>query len=241
MAILKYRVPPHVPKLREDEVHVWCFSLDVPNKQVASFRKLLDASEMRRVDEYKFERDKIRFIVSRGILKTLIGGYLVQSSGKIQISFESHGKPKLEGSDLEFNLSHCTEHVLFAFARKTLLGVDIEDRKAIGDVDAMAKQCLAEPQLREFQQLEEGKKMDAFYRIWTRKESLIKATGLGVQQALKDFDVTFLESDEPEVIRAANSSSDVSAFHLQDLLLADNLQASLAMSRPCSVRLVGGL
>jgi Phosphopantetheinyl transferase len=59
------------------------------------------------------------------------------------------------------------------------IGVDIEVCRERVNLDALAEKCFSDSELRQWQQLESEDKKVTFYRIWTRKESFVKAVGRG--------------------------------------------------------------
>lgn len=111
------------------------------------------------------------------------------------IQKEQHGKPFLPESGFYFNLSHSGSIALCAFS-KTDLGADIQQIKET--VPQKTTKILS-PQEKEFLQGKEGRaQTEAFYRIWARKESLMKWDGRGLLLPMQSFSVVqdgiFIES-----------------------------------------------
>ncbi len=63
-------VPP------DPEIEVWLARLDLESGQVAQCTELLSSEEQLRAGRFHFERDRRRFIVARGVLRTLLGDHL---------------------------------------------------------------------------------------------------------------------------------------------------------------------
>lgn len=99
----------------------------------------------------------------------------------------SGGKPVFPGdSGVHFNISHSGGYVVLAFG-KAPLGVDIECVKR-ADLK-VAKRFFAKEEyecLAETQETEQG---DVFYKIWTGKEAVVKASGAGLSVPLDSFSV----------------------------------------------------
>lgn len=101
-----------------------------------------------------------------------------------QFSIGEHGKPSLvlETSDIHFNLSHCKSAIACVVA-PFAVGVDIE---RIGRYDeALARHVLNDQEFAAVQQASDPQL--AFTRYWTRKEAVVKLTGRGIDDDLKNL------------------------------------------------------
>ena len=107
----------HLP---DNVVHVWRAEL----RPCAT--DLLSASERERAAQFHFDKDRDRYVAARSILRQLIGRYEQASPEGIQFTYNTYGKPALEGSSLRFNVSHSADLVLLAFTRNKNIGVDVE-------------------------------------------------------------------------------------------------------------------
>jgi len=90
----------------------------------------------------------------------------------------------LKDNTLSFNLSRAGSYRLIALTRGREVGADIETRR-----DARAERTLGalpydlaldDRERSAFDRLTEEEAKDAFLNVWTRKEAVIKATGLGL-------------------------------------------------------------
>lgn len=188
--------PDIVRPLREDTVQLWCCSFDIHTANLKAYFEVLSADEKKRASKFKFDKDSECYIISRGILRSLIGGYLDINAKDVIFKYTSYGKPMLDfESDLKFNISHSGNMAAFAFFKNQEIGVDIEKIKDDFDVLELAQNFFS---TKEIQSLEKQIPKDlpiAFFRCWTRKESFIKAEGSGLSFPLDKFAVS-LENDE---------------------------------------------
>ncbi|HEY9875833.1 MAG TPA: hypothetical protein V6D12_20545, partial [Candidatus Obscuribacterales bacterium] len=76
--------PPKELALSSDDVHVWCASLEQPASRVEQLRQILSAEELSRAERFYFEQHKKRFIVGRGLLRTILGRYLGIEPSRVQ-------------------------------------------------------------------------------------------------------------------------------------------------------------
>src|SRR5262245_61072871 len=85
------------PRLADEEMPLWCAGLNPAQCQVAKLGQVLSQEERERAARYRFERDRRRFTVTRGLLRTLIGAYLSTDPGELQFTFGAKGKPEIAG------------------------------------------------------------------------------------------------------------------------------------------------
>src|SRR6266700_198957 len=76
-------------------VHIWQASLDPPAASVTQLEQLLADDERARAARFRFERDRRRFIVARGILRSLLARYTNCPGAHIVFSYSTKGKPAL--------------------------------------------------------------------------------------------------------------------------------------------------
>jgi 4'-phosphopantetheinyl transferase len=184
--------------LRAGDVHVWYVDLALAADAVGRLAVWLSEDERARASRFKFERDARRFLVARGALRALLGGYLGLAPHEVAFTYQPHGKPALDGvhAALGFNLSHSGEVAVIAAGWDRAVGVDVELRRQLPDLAALAARSFAPRERTVLDALPETERPAAFFRCWTRKEAFIKATGQGLAQPLDAF-VVSLAPDEP--------------------------------------------
>lgn len=97
------------------------------------------------------------------------------------------GKPVFPGnSGICFNISHSGSYVVLAFGDREL-GVDVE---CVGQANLkVAKRFFTGREYDHLMELGEAEQRDAFYRIWTGKEAVVKAAGCGLSLSPRSFSV----------------------------------------------------
>ncbi len=104
-----------------------------------------------------------------------------------------HGKPYLPDSDIEFNHSHSQQHYALAISRSVLdLGIDIEDLQRQVRFDALAKHAF---HAQEYEIWQHSHDPEYWFKVWTTKEAVLKASGLGIRMSLKQLN-TQVQHDE---------------------------------------------
>jgi 4'-phosphopantetheinyl transferase len=162
----------------EGAVHIWRFPV-----LAADFSLLTDAERIVAI-RFRFEADRNRYVTGRRSLRLLLSNYLSVSPSEISIISEKGQKPfiKNPGFPVRFNISHSGQWVVIALA-KNELGIDIEKVDSAFDYSSLLLEHFS---VAEQQFVSEAEvPADAFYFLWTRKEALMKAEGLGLQENLK--------------------------------------------------------
>lgn len=128
----------------------------------------------------------MRFIVSRSSLRLLLGRYLKIQPRDIEFSVGPNKKPYLKtpAARLHFNTSHIDKYVLIAIATSEA-GIDIERTDTDFDWRQILNATFSNEEVSHVERSMDPKQ--AFYRFWTRKEALAKATGKGLQDDLAVF------------------------------------------------------
>lgn len=179
--------PLPVMSCRADEVDLWQASLDGQSvATLARLRSLLSADEIARAQAFHFERDRRRFMVSRGVLRSLLGRYVGRNPRSLEFHYGANGKPTLASAPgeppLYFNVSHSGGIALYAITRLGDVGVDVE---CVRDVPEWAEIAAAHLSTRERDYLATQPpeaQSRAFLLAWTRHEALLKASGAGLAE-----------------------------------------------------------
>ncbi len=199
---LLWHLPPKQLLISQGEIHLWRVFLDCPAIPVEQLAQLLSADERVRTERFYFEQDKNRFIVTRALLRTILGGYLGTAAERLQFDYGQHGKPAIaepqNGSSLRFNLSHSQNLTVFAVARDRDLGIDLEFIRPIAEAEQIAKRYFSLRENAIFQALSPSQKSAGFFHHWTRKEAYLKAVGNGVAANNDDFDETVVSEESIE-------------------------------------------
>ena len=140
--------------------------------------ELVTDTRKRQIHAYMQAEDKARCLASGLLLREVCG-----VTDDSQLVFGINGKPYLKSGEVYFNISHSGDYVALATAGREV-GVDIE--KTAPYEDSVADRCFTGKE-REWMLKEGGN--EAFYRLWTAKESLMKATGLGFLMPPESFSV----------------------------------------------------
>jgi len=168
-------------------VHVWRARIDhLPN----DLELCLSDEEKARAERFHREEDRNRFIAGRAILRKILADCLDRAdepSGRmLRFGYGTYGKPfLLDDPQLRFNVSHSEDLIVVAATRAGDVGVDIERQRLMKDMEGVVRLIFNDAERAAIFACPPETRPMVFYRIWTRKEALIKAMGSGLT-ALSD-------------------------------------------------------
>jgi 4'-phosphopantetheinyl transferase len=172
-----------IPVPASGDVHLWYSPLEHMHDRLEAYAALLDPVEQERMHRFRFAVDRERFILGHGLLRTLLGRYLDRDPSLIRVARGPFGKPFLERKDLHFNLSDTKDALLIAFTSGIELGADIETMAREVDHRAVSEHYFTAPEIRAIEASEDPKRR--FLELWTRKEAVLKASGVGIMDDLR--------------------------------------------------------
>lgn len=192
---------------------------DTANLDGERFRWLYDrvsAARRKSIDGYRFWKDKRLSLGAGVLLRVALDAYLSNgfSENATDLPEETitleqidlclleddifqrtpvpvirngqYGKPYLKDyPEFHFNVSHSGTKVLFACSDREV-GCDIEERPR--EVEGIVKRCFTTEEQKAYFGAGE-RRSDVFIAIWTRKESYLKAIGVGLHEELSRVSV----------------------------------------------------
>ncbi len=90
---------------------------------------------------------------------------------------------------VSFSVSHSGEHGLIATTPEGRIGVDVEERSARRDMEGDIPLLFAPGEQTELAAAGGARKVELFYSLWTMKEALLKAAGLGLALDTTSFEI----------------------------------------------------
>lgn len=144
---------------------------------------VLDDGERARAERFVVDQVKRRFVLSHAALRLILARRLGGDWRDIRYDTVANGKPCLAGSAAgrpEFNMSHSGDLMVVALSDDHPVGVDVEAWRPIDRVRGLAETILAARELAAFDGLSPEEASRVLLRLWTFKEALVKALGLGL-------------------------------------------------------------
>lgn len=121
---------------------------------------------------------------SEEILRQLLARYLNEEPTSLVLLKSDLGKPYLYEKSLEFNLSHSGTLLFIAVSDRKKVGVDVQEMRPVEAV-ALARRYFSSQEADLIEMISADKKLEEFYRLWTKKEALAKAKGQTLAKNLR--------------------------------------------------------
>lgn len=156
-----------------------------PLKNEAVYGKLynsLPEERKKKADRFRFEKDRFLSVGAGALLLKALSDAGIDDA---EFAEGEKQKPFIKNHpEIFFNLSHSEEKIMCVVSDREV-GCDIEKIKE--NTNDIAARYFTEEEKNAIDSAE--RKDEMFFRIWTLKESYIKAVGLGLSLSLKDFSI----------------------------------------------------
>lgn len=201
-------------------VHVWTLRTNASSNVIARFEKVLAPDERSRAAQFHVSRPRESFILTRAVLRHLLGRYLGLHPGNICLHYGMNGKPLLSHkSELMFNVSHSGEIAAIALTQGCDVGIDLEQFRPLPDLKEIAAHSFCNEEATEIDSLPACDRQHAFFSCWTRKEAYVKAIGVGLSTPLSAFRVTVRPNEPAKLLFLDKAKNASESWTLHDLAL----------------------
>jgi 4'-phosphopantetheinyl transferase len=216
---------------RPHHVHLWCARLPCDEDEIAAFTALLDGEERRRLDTFRFARDRRRFAARRGILRELLARYVRCPPGRVRLDGAAGGRPVVvvdgpeasRAAALHVSLSHSDDLALMGVAADRPLGVDVERLiDTLPEAEPIAAQHFSAAERMALAGTAPDARSATFLRCWTRKEAYLKASGRGLLEPMDGF----------SVLAASGDACAPDGWSVLDVQPADGFVGAVAVAGP---------
>lgn len=153
----------------------------------------LSPERRHKADRFLFAADKALCAGAGVLLDKALKEYGL-SENTVRYAYGPHGKPFIpELPEFRFNISHSGMSAVLAVSDREI-GIDIEKEEK-ADL-AVAKRFFTAPEYAYLcAQPDSNERNRAFFRIWTAKESFIKAVGTGLTVSPETFEIRISGSE----------------------------------------------
>lgn len=183
---------------------IWLFNLaNITEEECLAYRYYLDEKEKKRVKHFSSPIDQKKFIICRALIKVILSKYCNISPAAIKLSYNAYQKPYLAARpQLQFNLSHTKEWGIFSIYKRGVIGVDIEAIAVVNDLENIMN-LFASTFEQEWVLV--ASILKRFFMLWSAKEALIKAYGVGFAATnIPDFKNIVCYSENVACFKAPN-------------------------------------
>ncbi len=134
-----------------------------------------------------------QFTLCRAALRSLLCRELDCHNDDLAFKASEHNKPSatVRGlpAPISFNVSHSGRHGLIALAPGGRVGVDIEERVPHPNLDELIAAVLGPNERSEMAAAPRQRRLQLFFSLWTLKEALSKAHGMGLSLDVARFEI----------------------------------------------------
>lgn len=224
--------PPSVLTIGPDEVHVWCINLDMPPMRIQEMEAIVSGDELTKSQRFHFDKHRRHYIASHGMLRKILGSYLNLDPNHIQFKYSQLGKPTLALVEnqipLSLNLSHSNELALCAVTLNRSIGIDIEFVRPDFDLVFIAKHFFLPREYELINSFPFDQRQNAFFNLWTLKESYLKATGEGIG-GLEKVEFSMFSKESIQVIINNENTRVAKYWTIQQFTPSKGYTAGLAV------------
>ena len=206
--------------------------LDVSAQRLDGLRATFAPREEQRFRSFATDALRSRWGTARGALREVLGAALGCAPSEVGFRYGAHGKPKLAGSPLRFNISHSGAVALIALAHVEV-GVDVELPRP-RRTDAIARRFYAPGEIERLFAIEDAAlRADAFFRLWTCKEAFLKATGEGLSRSTRSYEIA---PDRSRVLWATGVPDAAVRYSVYPVEIGDPYRAAMVAEGQVGLR-----
>jgi 4'-phosphopantetheinyl transferase len=121
---------------------------------------------------------------------------------------------------------------LYAVARRRRVGIDIEQMREDFATLEVAEQFFSKDEFEALKAVPIDQRTRAFFNCWSRKESYIKAIGMGVSYPLDGFTVSLAFNAMPALLKVDADATEAARWKMHELDAAEGYAAALIVENP---------
>jgi len=153
----------------------------------------LDGEERLRWQRFQSPSAQRRYVLCRAALRAVLCREIGCPNESLAFASAKHGKPfaLVDGqhASISFNVSHSGRHGLIALAPGGRVGVDVEERVPHRNLYELIEAVFGPNEKHELAAANNRDRLHLFFRLWTMKEALSKAHGMGLSLDVSRFEI----------------------------------------------------
>lgn len=191
--------------------------------------EILSPLEYQKVKSFRRKEDQQQSLISKAILKLLLGRYTSQPAESIQLNYGINGKPYIvDKSDIRFNLSHTGNALLIGFTKGVEIGVDIEQLNRTVNFSKITSILYSEKEFEYFNLLQDIEKHDSLIKSWSCKEAFMKAKGCGLAYPINQLELSLLDGEKVKILNTSWDSLEKEHWDLISFKVSNMYRFSIA-------------
>jgi 4'-phosphopantetheinyl transferase len=146
-------------------------------------RAILSTDERSTLDRLRPAQARRDYLAAHALARTALASFAACEPEQVQFAAGPHPRPTIvapaAACRLRLSIAHADGVAICAITTERAVGADVESQRNVGaDPLAMARAVCSERELHVLAELTAEARTDRFLRLWTVKESVLKATGL---------------------------------------------------------------
>lgn len=175
----------------DHDVHIWFRPTDTLDEAAsAAAASVLSDDELAQYRRFHFPRDARDYAAAHALLRHALSRYDGRAPTDWLFEKTPAGQPLLRDAGAaraSFSLSHTHGMVACAVTKDAAVGVDVERVDREVDAADIAARFFAPAEAAHLMQLDPEARRDHFFDLWTLKEALVKALGVGMAMSLRSL------------------------------------------------------
>ena len=172
-----------------DRISLWCVTIrHVDESCLGRCTRLLSEAERHRESQFRSACDQRRYRITRAAVRIILSRYAGVPPDRLVFATSAFGKPCLTGwsadRGLSFNISHTDRLIIVGVTQARRLGVVVERVRPEFAWEELAETVLTGTERAAMASHPTADCPTRFIELWTLKEALLKAHGLGLTRAM---------------------------------------------------------
>lgn len=191
-------------------------------------RELHTLAEQLQDDEVHVWRLAYQPATGRAPMHAVLAAYLGTTPDRIELIEGTYGRPELARAHeqaLGFNWSHSGSHALIALGRQVVPGIDVEQWRPRPRALEIARRFFSPEEVEALSSLSGHAREQAFLRIWTAKEAVVKALGRGLAFGLDRLSIGWVDQQLTLIRLEGENAPD---WQIHALPIGSGLTAAMA-------------
>lgn len=225
------------------ETHLWYILPDEVKSAslLNQYLELLSSCEKENVLRMQGDQLKKRALLARALVRTTIARYQINSQFSprtLKFRKNIHGKPEVDWQQnndftppvLHFNISHTSSLIACGVTLDSPIGIDVEEkhRRTKSNMISFARRYFSPQEVDLLASISDPEiQRCEFLKLWTLKESYVKALGRGFYAApFKSFTIRYRAATEGGLHLSGNCSSEASEIIVESFDETKNLTSN---------------
>ena len=231
------KTPEHEKENVSKEIEVFFAETGNLNTWFSLLRNCITTDEQARANRYYSDSDRITYITCHAVLRAILAEKLNENPLELSFIKGFYDKPGLYRNTAFFNIAHTREAFAIAFARDINVGVDLEKVKQNTNYQSIMYKYFSKEEIKYIQVGEPKEAINRFFLLWTRKEALLKALGIGIKIDLDLLTVSERQNDfKTELFQNLADGFAFTEYFIYSIRYRDYF-LSIALPQKCSITL----